>query len=162
VPKANPERAPERTVYRVRFTMTLIVIVWGLMMLILVIAAFEPKDRLETWQSIVDVIGGAILSSPGLKAVLSSVRVTATGLTVVNTFHTYRLTWQEIDRIELGRYKVSFVFCLIYATDGRVIPAIGLASNPARPKSRASVEAREATAALQARLAAARAGIGAA
>jgi hypothetical protein len=58
-------------------------------------------------------------------------RLTSTtdGVRVSNPFSSYRLGWTEIERFELGRWKISPAVCLIQLRDGQTKPVLGVIEN---------------------------------
>ena len=73
------------------------------------------------------LVGLTIVAS---KMALATVIASPNGVHVVNTFSSFDLAWEQIDRFDLGRYgKVMSEVCRIHTRDGRVLPAIAVQEN---------------------------------
>lgn len=72
---------------------------------------------------------------------------------VANVLSSYDVPWDEIERVEIGRWKINRQTCLVHARDGRTRPANGLQESTNFPNGSAEkmveelnrelVEARE-------------------
>lgn len=51
------------------------------------------------------------------------------GVRVSNPWSRFELRWEEIDRFELGRWRINPAVCLVRQIDGEVRPVIGLAES---------------------------------
>jgi hypothetical protein len=57
----------------------------------------------------------------------SNLMTTADGVRVSNPWSHYELRWEQIDRFELGRWRISSAVCLIRGVDGEIRPVVGIA-----------------------------------
>jgi hypothetical protein len=57
----------------------------------------------------------------------SKLVTTEDGVRVSNPWSRYELRWEQIDRFELGRWRLNPAVCLIRHVDGSIKPAIGVA-----------------------------------
>lgn len=62
----------------------------------------------------------------GLRAGFSSLSTTNEGIRVVNAFSSFALRWSEIERFEIGRWKLLPYVCLIHLKDGSTMHAGGI------------------------------------
>lgn len=67
-----------------------------------------------------------VLTVVGLRVGFSSLTATDDGVHVSNTFSSFFLKWSEIERFEIGRWKLLPYSCLIYLRDGRKMHATGI------------------------------------
>ncbi len=57
----------------------------------------------------------------------SKLMATDEGIRVSNPWSRYELSWEQIDRFELGRWKVNRAMCRVCTVEGSVRPAVGIA-----------------------------------
>jgi hypothetical protein len=62
----------------------------------------------------------------GLRAGFSSLTTTGDGIRVSNTFSSFALQWSDVERFEIGRWKLLPYVCLIRLKDGRTLHATGI------------------------------------
>ena len=69
---------------------------------------------------------GALCILIGVRLALAGILVVDDGVRVRNFFRGFCLSWSEIERFEIGRWKLLPSVCLIYLRDGRRVHAFGL------------------------------------
>lgn len=57
----------------------------------------------------------------------SNLVATDEGVRVNNPWSRYELRWEQIDRFELGRWKINRAMCRIRTVKGNIRPAVGIA-----------------------------------
>jgi hypothetical protein len=56
----------------------------------------------------------------------SGVFVVQDGIHVANVFSSYDVPWNDIERLEIGRWRINRQTCLVHTRDGKARPANGL------------------------------------
>jgi hypothetical protein len=115
---------PERRVYRSRVQLV-VGVIWVLFINAVAIGKIVSKpDQPST--VIVAALFSVTFTLLGGRAAWAGIFTSDQGIHVANVFSSFNLQWQEIDRFEIGRWKLLPYVCLIYTTDGQVKHAFGI------------------------------------
>jgi len=68
----------------------------------------------------------AITTTICYRLMWSGIFVMQGGIHIANIFSSFDMTWNEIDRLEMGRWKINRETCLVHTRDGQTRPANGL------------------------------------
>ena len=88
---------------------------------------------------------------PMVRGVFASLEIHGDSLTVRGPLRTTRLSLSEVEGFSLGRYKILGCVCLVHRKGGSNIPVFAIQGITNQPRRRASVQARETVAELNAR-----------
>jgi uncharacterized membrane protein YraQ (UPF0718 family) len=83
---------------------------------------------------ILAVLFGVVATFILARLLFAAIWVLPSGLRVANLFETFDLQWQDIERFEMGRWKILPRTCLIHLRDGRVKHAAGVEESVNFPK----------------------------
>ncbi|MBS1884175.1 MAG: PH domain-containing protein [Actinobacteria bacterium] len=75
------------------------------------------------------VAGCGIVIVGALRVGQAKLISTPTGVEVSNPFSHYSVAWSEIEKFELGRWKINPALCLIRLRDGGIKPVHGIFEN---------------------------------
>lgn len=102
----------------------------GCVLTVLVVDALNLSAIAGGGQGIALLAGTVLVSilftTAGLRAGFSSLTATENGVRVKNTIVRDTLRWSEIERFEIGRWKLLPSVCLIHLRDGRKMHATGI------------------------------------
>ncbi|MBS1879290.1 MAG: PH domain-containing protein [Actinobacteria bacterium] len=98
-----------------------------------VVFSFIGLGGLLSASSLAGKVGAVALCAPMVAVALryGQARLISTvdGVEVRNPFSRYSLRWTEIERFELGRWRISPGVCLVRLRDGETKPALGVFEN---------------------------------
>jgi hypothetical protein len=75
---------------------------------------------------LVAALYGLVATAICCRLMWSGIFVLDDGIHVANIFTSFDADWDEIERIEIGRWKIARQTCLVHTRDGRVRPALGI------------------------------------
>lgn len=73
----------------------------------------------------------------------SGVFVMQNGIHVANIFSSYDVPWDDIERLDIGRWKINRQTCLVHTRDGKIRPANGLQESTNFPNGSAKTMVKE-------------------
>jgi hypothetical protein len=87
-----------------------------------------------------------------IRAATTALVVDEQGVTVRNVIRTVSVLWAEIERFEVGRYKILGCVLIVCQNSGDVLPVFAIQGITGQPNRRTSVSARRLAAELNKRL----------
>jgi hypothetical protein len=80
---------------------------------------------------------GMLIAVAGYRYGESNVTASSEGVAIRNPLSSYELHWGEVERFDIGRWKIEPAVCLVHQVDGSVRPAYGVAERGNLPNGSA-------------------------
>ncbi|HWI94451.1 MAG TPA: hypothetical protein VNS60_00105 [Solirubrobacterales bacterium] len=97
----------------------------------------------QTSLAIAGVLFGLMFVILGLRLAWAAIFSSSDGIRVANIFSSFDLSWHDIERFEIGRWKLLPYVCLIHLKDGKTTHAFGIEESTQRPNGSAEQMANE-------------------